>query len=304
MRRAAPAVISRRCPAKLNLSLAVLTRRPDGFHAIESLIVPIDLADSLTVRLGDSPGIRLAVRCEGPRASHLAGDVPTDSTNLVVRAAAAVAQAAGIDPALDIELIKQVPSRAGLGGGSSNAAAMLLAAVTAWNLDWPRESLTAIAARLGSDVPWFLEGRSAVVAGRGERMTLVSDLPPLFAVVVAPGGGLSTSAVYEACTPDRRRAGDAIRLAEALARGDLTTAMPLMHNALEPAARKLSDDIDRLLADLAAAGGLTPRLTGSGSACFTLCRTLPEARGIAARLRSIEDNGSPRWPAVFTVRVG
>jgi 4-diphosphocytidyl-2C-methyl-D-erythritol kinase len=77
-----------------------------------------------------------------------------------------------------------------------------------------------------------------------------------------------------------------------------------MHNALEPAARTLSADIDRLLADIAKAGGLTPRLTGSGSACFTLCRTLPEANGIAARLRGIEDNGMARWPAVFTVRVG
>jgi len=299
-----PAVITRRCAAKLNLSLAVLARRPDGFHAIESLFVPIELADTLTVRLGGSPGIRLTVRCEGPRASHLAGDVPTDSTNLVVRAAAAIAEEAGINPALDIELVKAIPSQAGLGGGSSNAAAMLLMAVEAWGLQWLRERLTVIAAKLGSDVPWFLEGVPAVVTGVGEQITPASALPSLFAVVVCPSTGLSTAAVYKACTPDPSRAGEAIRLAETLARGDLTAAMPLMHNALEPAARKLSGDIDRLLADLAAAGGLTPRLTGSGSACFTLCRTLPEARGIAARLMALEDAGSARWPAVFTVRVG
>lgn len=297
--------LTRRCPAKLNLSLAVLERRPDGFHSIESLFVPIDLADSLTMRTGGEPGIRLVIRCEGPRAGALARDVPVDATNLVVRAAAAVADEAGIEPALDIELVKTIPSQAGLGGGSSDAAAMLLAAVAIWDLDWPRERLAAIAACLGSDVPWFLESVPAVVTGRGEEISPVVSLPPpLFAVVVCPSTGLSTAAVYKACKPDATRAGESLRLATALARGDLAAAMPFMHNALEPAARTLSPDIDLLLADIADAGGLTPRLTGSGSACFTLCRTLPEANGIAARLRGIEDAGAVRWPAVFVVRVG
>jgi 4-diphosphocytidyl-2-C-methyl-D-erythritol kinase len=293
------ASFTRRCPAKLNLSLGVLDRRPDGFHSIESLIVPIDLADSLVVRPGGEPGIRLAVRCSGPRAESLAGDVPVDATNLVVRAAAAVAKEAGIEPALDLELFKQIPSQAGLGGGSSDAAGMLIAAVDGWGLHWPRERLMSIAAKLGSDVPWFVEGVPAVVSGRGEIITPVGPLPALFAVVACPSTGLSTQSVYKACLPDPSRAGEAMRLAAALARGDLAAAMPLMHNALEPAARSLSPDIDRLLHDIARAGGLTPRLTGSGSACFTLCRTLPEARGIAARLQA-----SSRWPAVFTVRVG
>ncbi len=299
-----PGVLTRRCPAKLNLSLAVLARRPDGFHAIESLIVPIDVADTLAVRLGGASGIRLTVRCVGSRAAALAGDVPTDATNLVVRAAAAVAAEAGIEPALDIELVKEVPSQAGLGGGSSDAAAMLLMAVEAWGLAWPRERLAAIAARLGSDVPWFLDGRPAVVAGRGEAIVPVPALPVMFAVVACPPTGLSTAAVYAGCTPDPNRAGEAMQLAGVLARGDLSAANPLMHNALEPVARTLSSDIVRLLDDCAAAGGIAPRLTGSGSACFTLCRTSPEAHGIAARLRAIEDDGSPRWPAVFTVRVG
>lgn len=299
-----PRTVTRRCPAKLNLSLAVLQRRLDGFHSIESLMVPIDLADTLTIQTGGEPGIRLAIRCEGPRATALANDVPVDASNLVMRAASAVAEAAGIDPALDIELTKVIPSQAGLGGGSSDAAAMVLAAIEIWNLDWRRERLEAIAASLGSDVPWFLEGVPAVVAGRGERVTPVAALQALFAVVVCPSTGLSTAAVYKACVPEAARAGEAMHLASALARGDLASAIPHMHNALEPAARTLSADIDRLLADIAKAGGLTPRLTGSGSACFTLCRTLPEANGIAARLRGIEDHGMARWPAVFTVRVG
>jgi 4-diphosphocytidyl-2-C-methyl-D-erythritol kinase len=286
------------------LSLAVLDRRPDRFHSIESLIVPIDLADTLTVRTGGEPGIRLAIRCEGPRAEALASDVPPDATNLVVRAAVAVAEEAGIAPALDIELVKTIPSQAGLGGGSSDAAAMLLAAAEIWNLDWPLETLLSIAARLGSDVPWFLEGVPAVVAGRGERIVPVAPPTPLFAVVACPSTGLSTAAVYKACVPEPARAGEAMRVAAALARGDLASAISLMHNTLESAARTLSPDIDRLLANMRQAGGLAPRLTGSGSACFTLCRTLSEARGIAARLRAIDDEGVARWPAVFAVGVG
>lgn len=300
-----PHVVTLRCPAKLNLSLAVLGRQTDGFHAIESLIVPIDLADTLMVRAGSEPGIRLLIRCEGPRASALESDVPADARNLVVKAAVAVASEAGIEPALDIDLIKTIPSQAGLGGGSSNAAAMLRAAVDLWKLRWPRERLAAIATKLGSDVPWFLDGTAAVVAGRGEKISPVAAIPASFAVVACPPTGLSTAAVYKACAPDAAHAGDAMQLAALLAGGDLASALPFMTNALEPAARSLSPDIDGLLHDIARAGGLAPRLTGSGSACFTLCRTLPEARGIAARLRAIEgEAGVPRWPAVFTVRVG
>lgn len=301
-----PRTVTRRCPAKLNLSLAVLERRPDGFHSIESLIVPIDLADTLTVRTCGQPGIRLVIRYEGPCAEAIAMDVPTDATNLVVRAAAAVAEEAGIDPALDIELVKVIPSQAGLGGGSSDAAAMLLAAAEIWNLEWPCERLAAIAGKLGSDVPWFLDGIPAVVAGRGEQVTPVAALPspPLHAVVVCPSTGLSTAAVYQACTPDATRAGEAMRLAAALVHDDIGVAKPLMHNALESAARTLSPDIDLLLHDIAEAGGPTPRLTGSGSACFTFCRTLSHAESVAFRLRGLEDDGVTRWPAVFTVRVG
>lgn len=305
---AAPAAVTHPCPAKLNLSLEVLARRPDGFHELESLLVPIDLADTLSLTAGGPPGIRLAVRFAGPLATPrgrvLARDVPTDGTNLVVRAAAALAAAAGVEPALDIDLVKRIPSGAGLGGGSSDAAAALRAAAEAWGLDWPAARLAEIGATLGSDVPWFFAGGPAIAAGRGERIEPVAPLEPLFAVLACPPTGLSTAAVYRACTPDAARAGSATRLAAALAAGDLRAALPLMHNALEPPARALSTEVARLLEDIARCGGLCPRLTGSGSACFTLCRTAVEARGIAARLTALEDAGSPRWPAVMAVRIG
>jgi 4-diphosphocytidyl-2-C-methyl-D-erythritol kinase len=302
------AAVTIHAPAKLNLSLAVLERRPDGFHEIESLMVPVDLADTLAVTAGGPPGIRLAVRFAGPLATPrgrvLARDVPADATNLVVRAAAALAADAGIEPALDIDLVKRIPSGAGLGGGSSDAAAVLTAAAEAWELSWPRELLAAIGGRIGSDVPWFFAGTAAIAAGRGERILPVAPLGALFAVIACPPEGLSTAAVYRACTPSRTRAGEAEALAATLAAGDLRAATPLLSNDLEPPARGLSPEVDRLLADLAQAGGLSPRLTGSGSACFTLCRTLAEASGIAARLSALEDAGRPRWPLVEAVRVG
>jgi 4-diphosphocytidyl-2-C-methyl-D-erythritol kinase len=299
-----------RAPAKLNLSLAVLARRPDGFHEIESLMVPVTLHDTLRVRRTDTPDIVLRVSWGGRLASAegraLARDVPSDDRNLVVRAARALAAAAGVTAGLEIDLVKEIPSGAGLGGGSSDAAATLMAAAQAWGLDWPREKLAAVAAEIGSDVPWFFAGGPAIARGRGERVEPVAGLHAWPAVIACPAGGLSTAAVYAGCTPSMARHGDAARLATALAGGGLAAAIPFMHNDLEPPARQASADVDALLETLARAGATAPRLTGSGSACFAICRTLTEARGIAARLaaeRSPHDGGAARWPGVFVVRL-
>jgi len=297
-----PDAVAIAAPAKLNLSLAILARRSDGFHEIESLMVPVSLADRLVVRAVDTPGVRLRVRFGGrlaqPAGAVLCRDVPADDSNLVVRAARRVAEAAGIERGLDVELTKEVPSGAGLGGGSSDAAAMLRAAAFVWGLDWPTARLAEIGAGIGSDVPWFFAGIPAIAAGRGERIEPVAGLPPLHAVIACPAAGLSTPAVYGRCVPDQTRAGETARLVTALARGDLRAAGELMHNGLEAAARSLSADIDRLLAALSAAGAVRPMLTGSGSACFAITRTDREARAIAARL------DAAGWPGVFAVRVG
>jgi len=297
-----PDAVAIAAPAKLNLSLAILARRSDGFHEIESLMVPVSLADRLVVRAVDTPGVRLRVRFGGrlaqPAGAVLCRDVPADDSNLVVRAARRLAEAAGIERGLDVELTKEVPSGAGLGGGSSDAAAMLRAAAFVWGLDWPTARLAEIGAGIGSDVPWFFAGIPAIAAGRGERIEPVAGLPPLHAVIACPAAGLSTPAVYGRCVPDQTRAGETARLVTALARGDLRAAGELMHNGLEAAARSLSADIDRLLAALSAAGAVRPMLTGSGSACFAITRTDREARAIAARL------DAAGWPGVFAVRVG
>lgn len=305
MRAAGPPrgpIVEVAAPAKVNLSLSVLSRRADGFHGIESLMVPVSLADSLVVRAAPGREIRLNVRfggrLAGPAGAPLRRDVPSDASNLVVRAVRLLSEEAGIERGLDIELVKRIPSGAGLGGGSSDAAAVLRAAARLWGLDWPAARLAGIGARLGSDIPWFFAGGAAIVSGRGEVVEPVSGLPALHAVIASPGAGLSTAAVYRACVPDSARAGVSARLAETLARHDLAAALGLLHNDLEPPARTLCGDVDRLLEALAAAGALRPMLTGSGSACFALARTLAEARAVAARI------DSAGWPGVFVVRVG
>ncbi|MFM7107096.1 MAG: 4-(cytidine 5'-diphospho)-2-C-methyl-D-erythritol kinase [Planctomycetaceae bacterium] len=292
-------------PAKLNLSLAVLARRADGYHDIESLMVGVTLADAVVVRAADRPGVRLSLRYgAGLAGTPLARDVPAGPDNLVVRAAEALAVAAGVDRGLEIELVKRVPAGAGLGGGSSDAAAVIRGAAAAWGIDWSAERLAEVGAAIGSDVPFFFAGGPAIARGRGERLEPVAGVPPLPAVIACPSAGLSTAAVYAACTPDAARRGDAARLAAALARGGLRGALPFLHNALEEPARRMSPDVDRLLAALAAAGASCPRLTGSGSACFALARTAAEARGIAARLAAVRGpDGGRLWPGVFTVRL-
>ena len=189
-------------PAKLNLSLAVLARRADGYHDLESLMVGVSLADSITVRATDEPGIRLRMSYGSRLAgTALARDVPTSPDNLVVRAAEALAAAAGVERGLDIDLVKQVPAGAGLGGGSSDAAAVLRAASRAWGIDWHRDRLAEIGAGLGSDVPFFFADGPAIARGRGERLEPVAGVPPLPVVIACPATGLSTAAVFAACTP-------------------------------------------------------------------------------------------------------
>jgi len=295
-----------RAPAKLNLSLAVLARRADGYHELESLMVPVTLHDTLRVRAAAAPGIRLAVRFGGRLATRagavLARDVPTDATNLGVRAAETLACEAGlardgVAPGLEIELVKRIPSGSGLGGGSSDAAAVLLGAARVWGIDVPVARLAAIGATIGSDVPVFFAGGAAVVRGRGEQVDPVPGIPALHAVIARPDEGLSTAAVYARCTPDASLRGAADRLAGALAAGRLRQAMALMHNSLEPPARGLCPAIDRLLGDFARAGAVRPLLTGSGSAVFAIARTATEARRLAARLEMAG------WPGVFPVRL-
>ncbi len=281
-----PSTVLVRTPAKLNLFLEVLGKRTDGFHELETLMTPVNLYDLLWFAPADTGDIELT--CERfpsvERSGEEASRLPEGSDNLVVRAVRLLAERAGIWASARMKLWKRIPVAAGMAGGSSDAAAALVAANAGWRLDWSREQLLPLAAELGSDVPFFLGRGPAVCRGRGERIEPASGLGILHFVVVAPPVGLSTAAVFRACRPAEHPQPLA-PLLEALRTGDAATAGERLFNRLEPAAAELTPWIERLRREFADGEFVGHRMSGSGSSYFGLCRNLGHAQRAASRLR-------------------
>jgi 4-diphosphocytidyl-2-C-methyl-D-erythritol kinase len=211
--------------------------------------------------------------------------LPEGRENLVLRAVDLLRQQAGVDSGATLRLVKRIPIAAGLGGGSSDAAAALLAANQGWGLGRSLEELAQMAAQLGSDVPFFLVGSAAICRGRGERVEPVAIPAAMHFVVVYPPEGLSTAAVYNVCRPANRPRTLA-PLLEALARGDIKQVGRLLFNRLQPAAEKLSPWIGRLRRRLACEDCLGHGMSGSGTSYFGLCRHARHARRVARRLQA------------------
>jgi 4-diphosphocytidyl-2-C-methyl-D-erythritol kinase len=184
-----------------------------------------------------------------------------------------------------LRLVKRIPAAAGLGGGSSDAAAALAAANLGWRLGWSQTELSRVASELGSDVPLFLVGGAVVCRGRGERTESVAPVGPLDFVVVRPPAGLSTAEVYQICRP-ARQARSLEPLLKALARGDRAAAGRMLFNRLESAAETLSPWIERLRRAFAGTDCLGYQMSGSGTCYFGLCRHARHARRVARRLQA------------------
>jgi 4-diphosphocytidyl-2-C-methyl-D-erythritol kinase len=312
------ALIEVQAPAKVNLFLEVLRRREDGFHEIETLMVPLGLADTLRCVARRDAQLRVTCRwTRGLQAARSSGDawrgvwdeLPQGEENLVFRALERLRQAAGTSFGLDVEILKRIPSSAGLGGASSDAAAALAAANRLWQLDWSVERLSEIAAGIGSDVPFFLQGGAALCRGRGEQLEPLEGFGGWWLVIVRPPVGLSTAAVYRACRPaDRSGAPDesndacfrdertsclgaggarsATGLCEAAARGDLAGVARRLFNRLQAAAESQSAWMERLREAFRRSDCLGYQMSGSGSSYFGICRHAGHARRLAGRLRS------------------
>ncbi len=272
--------LSTLAPAKINLCLEVLGRRDDGYHEIDTLMVPLAWGDSLAIRPRDDDALHLHV-------DWRALDMPTPrlaaEDNLVIRALEKIRPAGA---GADVWLIKRVPPEAGLGGGSSDAAAALRLGNRLWNLRLSDARLKVLAAELGSDVPFFLEESAARATGRGERLQVVDGLGSLHLVIVKPPQGLSTAEVFRHADLGGR-APKLESVIDRLQRGDVTAAGGLLANTLQSAAETLCDAVGRTCYELRRSGGVGHLMTGSGSACFVLCRNQQEARGIAGRARSL-----------------
>ena len=181
-------------------------------------------------------------------------------------------------------LVKRIPAAAGLGGASSDAAAALVAAHEAWQLGWPRQRLVELAARLGSDVPFFLTRGAAVCRGRGEKIEPFAP-PRIHAVIARPPVGLSTPEVYSACRP-AGATGEAAKLVADLSRGNTAAAAGRLNNGLQDAAARLTPWIKRLQQEFERQDVVGHQMSGSGSSYFGICRTARHARRLAARLRA------------------
>lgn len=252
-------------PAKLNLFLHIVGRRPDGYHLLDSRMVFIDWHDTLHVER----------RSDGRLARHdLGAALPAD--DLCLRAARALQHAAGTDQGADISIDKRVPWGAGLGGGSSDAASTLLALNVLWGLDWPLERLAPIGLRLGADVPFFLAGTSARVGGIGERLVAEPGRAAWYAVL-KPAAALATPAVF--ARPEVASRVEAARIAGfsqgSSQQGPTGELQDSGCNDLQAAAEAICPDVALAAAQLFAAFG-NSRMTGSGSAVFARAGDGPE----------------------------
>jgi 4-diphosphocytidyl-2-C-methyl-D-erythritol kinase len=266
-------------PAKVNLYLHVGPRRPDGFHPVSSLMVFADVGDRLTLEPAEEFGLDV----RGPHA----GEVPADESNLVLKAARRLLRNLSLEPPrARLVLDKQLPVAAGLGGGSSDAAAALKLLRDHLGVGLPDAELETLAAELGSDVPACIRARAVIGEGRGERLRDAPALPALPAVLLDTGVASSTPAVYRAY--DAMGAAGEARGPEL---GDVTTvpalaaALAATRNDLEPPAIALEPRIGEAL-DLVRAQpeALFARMSGSGSSCFALCADDDAARRLAGRL--------------------
>lgn len=281
-------------PAKLNLFLEVFRRRADGFHEIETLMGTASIFDTLEFIPRNEGGLRIGCRWAGGLASRSRhdnssvarlGDLPQGEGNIVHRALALLAGRCADPKCAEVRLTKRIPSAAGLGGASSDAAAALVAANLAWKLDWPRQRLMELAAELGSDIPFFLGSGWAVCRGRGERIEPIGG-SRLHVVVVRPPAGLATSDVYRHCRPSAA-AVSAGKLQAGLAAGNWRMMRGELMNRLEEPAEGLAPGIGKVKSELARLGVVDLQMSGSGSSCFGICRSARHARRIAAQLRSL-----------------
>jgi 4-diphosphocytidyl-2-C-methyl-D-erythritol kinase len=271
-----------RAPAKVNLFLEVLQRRPDGYHELATLMTAVSLYDTLL--FGDDPSGAVRLQCDRP-------DLSVGLDNLICRAAELLRRRTGRDLGADVRLWKRIPTEAGLGGGSSDAAAALAGLNALWRLGLGRAELVGLGAELGSDVPFFFAGPAAWCTGRGEKVEAVALSRPLDFVLVSPPVGLSTAEVFRnVAVPSAPESGAEVR--RAAEAGDAMELGRRLHNRLQAPAERLRPIVAELRERLTALGPAGSLMTGSGSTVFALCRSPEEALSVARGLEVFTEEGA------------
>lgn len=275
--------------AKLNLVLEVLGRRSDGFHEVRTVLQTIDLADRLTFH----PASGLNVQCDDP---SLNGEA-----NLVWQAAVSLATSCDIQPRVNIHLEKHIPVAMGLGGGSSDAAATLLALNQLWRLNLTIEELSRIAASLGSDVAFFLTGGTGSAAGRGELVTPIRPLPSVPVTLICPTATFpdKTSRMFSRLTPGHYSDGERTNRLEEILRGDEFVA-DMQYNVFEQVAFQEFPELDDLRLRIESATGAGVHLSGAGPALYFLPSSEDEFQRVSHALQP----SSARVYLVHTISPG
>lgn len=289
--RRAAASLTLFSPAKINLYLRIVGKRPDGYHELETVMLPLDFGDQIELRPHKTD---LKLACNNPR-------LPTDDTNLALRAAKKLAEAFHSQKGAKINLMKRTPLAAGLGGGSSNGAITLLGLNRFWGLNATDEKLHALAATLGSDINFFMAGGAALCRGRGEKIETVPCKFSGAILLVNPGFGISTKWAYESwarAAESRLTAPppEVSLLLRALAEDDLVGVSRCLFNSLEaPSIRKFPvlELIKNAMRDGGAAGAL---MSGSGATVFGLFPDVKSAKASARKVR--EQFGPSMWTQV------
>lgn len=264
--------------AKINLNLRVEGRRADGYHEISTVFQTITLHDSLTFELTLDEGIEIV--CSDP-------DIPTDESNLVVRAAAALRERFGVGRGVNIELEKRIPAGGGLGGGSSDAAVTLVALAHLWNIETDKQELEEIGALLGADVPFFLTGGTALGTGTGTDISPLKDAPKMNLAIVTPGVRVSTAEAYKLLNaPALTKEEGVANLFVSRIEADFSDFLcKVTRNDFEAVVFGLHPEIGRARDALKQSGASQVMLSGSGSSVFGVFDTTREAERACEALR-------------------
>ena len=288
--------LEKKSPCKVNLILNILGKRADGFHELETVMQPVNICDEMIFERGGS-GLHLT--CSNP-------DLPTDSKNLVHRAATSFLKAAKISDGVKIHLQKNLPLAGGIGGGSANAAVTFSALNELFGKPLSPEKLHELAAALGSDVPFFLYDKPALATGRGEKVQTLQDFPALQGkaiLLIHPGFGISTPWSYQnlARFPDalNGRRGRAEKLISFLQTGDLKAAAGEIYNSLEAPAFDKFPVLLLYKEFLREHGALVSLMSGSGSTTFAIAENLTAAENLAEKFKS--QFGNNGWMATVLI---
>ena len=274
--------------AKLNLTLDILGKRPDGYHEMRMVMQSIDLRDTVTLREETAPGIRVASSCRF---------LPCDETNIAAKAILRFFEATGLPcPGFSVRLDKEIPVCAGMAGGSSDGAAVLRLLRREYCPALPQEALEAIAARVGSDVPYCVRGGTALAEGRGECLTDLPPLPNCFLVVCKPPFPISTPELFAQVRTRRLRCHpDTAGMLAALAAGDLAGVAHRLYNVFEDVLPRKYTQVFEIKRALLDCGAMAASMSGSGPTVFGLF-------GNKAAAESAREALQPAFPQTFLCR--